>query len=554
MSDEVQAERLKVLPQCWQLWSNPLFHRYRRSRLRLGSLITGVLLYGGTSLLFYLMALGFTMTQTDLPFERTAVYPFGFLVLLQLFILNFVGTGEVAAGMARESVDEVLTYQRLTPLSPATKIIGYLFGLPVRQFYHFILTLPVTSIIIITGQIPAKIWIPIYAVLFTSTLMFYLLAMSVGFIMGKRFSALISQGLVALLYFALPQLSNFGFVIFEYLTIRPALLAAASNMLPMVDMFEHDQYALFYNWEVSHTIYCIILQCLIAWIFYSLMLRRWRSESSHLLSKFQCVVIAGMLHVIILGGIWANTSNGSMFNVEIQTRTPVMAGLQKTVAENVEIIAATVLSLYGLIGFSFAILLQYIYTPDKFRYLAGLRERKNQAKTPYAILSDSASGIPSSLLIAVITTAAWLLYSSHLATSPKVMEYIAHKSWKLVDAMLIAVSVTTLLSHAFSLEYLGKKLNATIACFIWVIPLAVALLLSAWNFGQKASSFIYGLSPLAMDFSPGYIMASIHNSEDPTLFIYGCKVGVLFYLIIGLYSLSRIILRHKRSMRLRDIV
>jgi hypothetical protein len=500
------------------------------------------------------MALGFTVTQTDLPFEQTAVYPFGFLVLLQIFILNFVGTGEVAAGMARESVDEVLTYQRLTPLGPATKIIGYLFGLPVRQFYHFFLTLPVTVIIILTGQIPAEIWVPIYAVLFTSTFMFYLLAMSVGFIMGKRFSALISQGLVALLYFALPQLSNFGFIIFEYLTIRPALFAAANKMLPKVKMFEHDQYALFYNWEISHTVYCIVLQCLIGWVFYSLMLRRWRLESSHLLSKVQCVAIVSILHVIILGGVWANTSNGSMLDVKIQARTPEMAVLQQTISENVELIAATVLSLYGLIGFSFAILLQYIYTPDKFRYLAGLRERKNQAKNPYAVLSDSASGIPTSVLITVITTVAWLVYSEHLSRSPEVAEFIAGESWAPIDYMLIAVSVTTLLAHGFSLEYLGKKLTATIACFTWVIPLALALLLSAWSFGEKASGFIYGFSPLSMNFSPGYIMASVHNAEDPTLFIYGCKLGILFYLIICLYCLSRIILRHKHYMLLRDSV
>jgi len=554
MSDKIQAERLKDLPQCWELWRNPIFQRYRRSRLRLSSLITGVLLYGGTSLLFYLLALGVTVTQTEMPFEQTAVYPFGFLVLLQLFILNFVGTGEVAAGMARESVDEVLTYQRLTPLSPSSKIIGYLLGLPVRQFYHFMLTLPVTIVIIISGNIPTEIWVPIYTVLFTSTFMFYLLAMSVGFIMGKRFSALISQGLVALLYFALPQLSNFGFVIFEYLTIRPALFAAANKMLPQFKRFEHDQYALFYNWEISHTVYCIVLQCLIGWIFYSLMLRRWRLESSHLLSKLQCVAIVSTLHIIILGGVWANTSNGSMFDVKIQARTPEMVILKQSLDGNIELVAATILSLYGLIGFSFAILLQYIYTPDKLRYLAGLRERNNQARTPYAVLSDSASGIPTNILVAVITTAAWLIYSAHLSSSPEVAKFIGAASWFPVDTMLVAVSITTLLAHGFSLEYLGKKLTATIACFTWVTPLAVALLLSSWDYGEKSSSFIYGFSPLSMDFSPGYVMASIHIAGDPTQFINGCKVGILFYLIIALYSLFRIILRHKRYMLIRDSI
>ena len=84
------------------------------------------------------------------------------------------------------------------------------------------------------------------------------------------------------------------------------------------------------------------------------MLRRWRRESSHLLSKVQSVAIVSILHIITLGGVWANTSNGSIFDVQIQTRNPEMALLQQTISENVELIAASVLALYGIIGFSFA--------------------------------------------------------------------------------------------------------------------------------------------------------------------------------------------------------
>ncbi|MFC5049017.1 hypothetical protein ACFPK9_00080 [Rubritalea spongiae] len=231
MPFKAQSNTLDALPQFWQVWKNPIFHRYRQSRLRLPSLITGFLLYGGSSMFFYLISLGITLTHAQQDnMVDTAIFPFALIVFLQLFILNFVGTGEVAAGMARESIDGVLTYQRLTPLSPATKIIGYLSGLPVRQFYHFLVTLPASILVISSGHIPLHVWGPIYTVLLTSTLMFYLLAMSVGLTMGKKFSALISQGLVALLYFALPQLSNFGFVIFEYLTIRPTIFSAAQKL------------------------------------------------------------------------------------------------------------------------------------------------------------------------------------------------------------------------------------------------------------------------------------------------------------------------------------
>lgn len=551
MSENTKSENLRDLPHFWQLWLNPIFHRYRRSRIRLSSLITGMLVYGGTSAFFYALALGFTLYQTKLTFPETAVYPFGFLVLLQIFILNFVGTGEVAAGMARESIDDTLTYQRLTPLSPATKIIGYLLGLPVRQFYHFLVTLPVTVIVIRTGNIPMEVWGPIYIVLFTSTVMFYTLAMSVGFIMGKRFSALISQGLVILLYVALPQLSNFGFVIFEYLTIRPAVFSALQVMTGKE--LVHSSYALFYNWEISHTVYCIVLQGLISLIFYSVLLRRWRNEGAHLLSKLQAVTVTCLLHVIILGGIWANTSNGSIFDIEIETRTPELVILQQTLSDNIELIAATVLSLYGLIGFTSAVLLQYIYTPDKFRYLAGLRERYQRSKPAYAITIDSASGIPTSIIITFITTFAWLIYCDHMLESEVIKTFIGEASATPIKLMLVSVSVIPLLAHAFTLELLGRKLTSIIAAFVWILPIAGALLFSAWDYGAQASSFLYGFSPLTMDFSPGYILASLQNGIDHSEFVTGCKFGLTLYLFIAVYSLALVIIRHRKYMKMREI-
>lgn len=549
MNENKKNDSLSDLPKFWEVWRNPIFHRYRRSRLRLSSLITGFLVYGGTSAFSYILALGITFHQTELKFSETAIGPFGFIVFLQIFILNFVGTGEVAAGMARESIDDTLTYQRLTPLSPATKIAGYLLGLPIRQFYHFLVTLPVTIIIIRTGQIPFDVWGPIYIVLFTSTLMFYTLAMSVGFIMGKRFSALISQGLVILLYVALPQLSNFGFVIFEYLTIRPAIFSAIQTMTGKELVTSN--YALFYHWEISHTVYCIALQGLISLIFYSLMLRHWRHESAHLLSKLQCITITCLLHIIVLGGIWANTSNGTMFDIELQTRTPELMVLQQALTENVELIAATILSLYGLIGFASAILLQYIYTPDKFRYLAGLRERYQRSKPAYALTIDSASGIPTSLIIALISTLAWLIYCNHLLDSEVIKVFVGDLSTSAIKIMLVLVGSIPILAHAFTLELLGRRLTAVITSFVWVLPIAGALLMSAWKFGEHSASFLYGFSPLTMYFSPGYIMANLHNTTGQDQFTTGSKFGLIVYFIVSFYCLILIILRHKKYMELR---
>jgi len=295
---------------------NPILQRYIRSNLRPSSLITGALLYGGMSIFIYLLYLGlingFFRGNQKIVTTLTPMYPFSFLVFLQIFILNFVGTGSVASGMAKEAIEDVLTYQY-------KKVLGYLTGLPIRSIYHFSLTLPVTAFLIYTAEIPAYIWAPIYTVLLTSTLMFYLLAMTVGFIMGKRFSALISQGLVALLYFVMPQLSTFGFVLFDYLTIRPALFSALQHSFGKNLLTSPT--ALFFNYEIPHTTYCIAVQLLLALAFFTILLRRWRSETAHLLSKFQCILIVIVTHIFILGGIWVNTATGAVFDLDVSRST-----------------------------------------------------------------------------------------------------------------------------------------------------------------------------------------------------------------------------------------
>lgn len=494
---------------------------------------------------FYLLSLGITLRHVNQNnMMDTAVYPFGLIVFLQIFILNFVGTGEVASGMAKESIDGVLTYQRLTPLSPATKIIGYLTGLPIRQFYHFLVTLPAAFLVIRSGHIPVDVWAPIYIVMLTSTLMFYLLAISVGFIMGKRFSALISQGLVALLYFVLPQLSNFGFVIFEYLTIRPAVFSAAQKLTDWRITESHS--ALFFNWELSHTIYCVCIQGLLSWIFYSLLLRRWRDKSAHLLSKLQCIIIILLLHLIILGSIWANTANGTIFEINIKGASPAAILAHETLASNKQFIAASILSLYGIIGFATAILLQYVYTPSKFFYLAGLRNPNRSKKTLKILRSDSGSGLPTSLCIALITTIAWLCYAQHMQASPTVEAITSDEIWQIARPLLILVSIIPLLVHALTLEYIGRQLTAIIAGFTWVLPLAFGILLNAWNAAQNLASFLFGFSPLAMDFIPGYVIAGNAMDSSSDAFILGSKAGLLLYSVVGLAFAIQLVKRHQR--------
>ena len=59
-----------------------------------------------------------------------------------MFVL---GTAQVAGGMTAETDEAVIDYQRLIPMSPFSKVAGYLFGLPVREYAMCFATLPFTA-------------------------------------------------------------------------------------------------------------------------------------------------------------------------------------------------------------------------------------------------------------------------------------------------------------------------------------------------------------------------------------------------------------------------
>ena len=140
--------------QWWQIWSNPIFRRYLRSRLRPAPLITWVIIVlTFTATLFFLFFYGseFRLKGSPEAAARDACIP---VLFIQMLILLFMGTGSVAGGISREAADGMVDYQRLTPMTPLSKIVGYLFGLPVREYVLFATTVPFTVFCIFVFSTP----------------------------------------------------------------------------------------------------------------------------------------------------------------------------------------------------------------------------------------------------------------------------------------------------------------------------------------------------------------------------------------------------------------
>ena len=187
-------------PAAWKIWNNPIFRRYCRSRLRSRGL--------GVSLVLTLVITGFiyllvpainkrwnerktqeydrfitqlevraakdhNIRNLELPkflTERAtfasrgesyfARLPILWLLGAQAVILLLLGSGQVAGGNDRRIGRRQRDYQRLVPMSPLAKTLGYLFGLPIREYIMFLSTLPLTALCLWKGEVPASDWLP----------------------------------------------------------------------------------------------------------------------------------------------------------------------------------------------------------------------------------------------------------------------------------------------------------------------------------------------------------------------------------------------------------
>ncbi|HEX2746833.1 MAG TPA: hypothetical protein VHM91_02445, partial [Verrucomicrobiales bacterium] len=154
----------------WCLWRNPILRRYLRTRLRprgLGASLIVVLVVAGFIFAFCrIMGIkqmematrymehkpGVSMLIPSMAdIERYCLLP---LMALQAFILFIGGTGQVAGGMTSEADEGTMDYMRLSPMTPLAKVLGYLFGLPVREWVMFASTLPFTAWGLWKGEVP----------------------------------------------------------------------------------------------------------------------------------------------------------------------------------------------------------------------------------------------------------------------------------------------------------------------------------------------------------------------------------------------------------------
>ena len=485
---------------------NPLWQKGLRSRCRLKHLATWGVIWFTLALFVFLITFSVLTEQGITSISDAAKVSLPGVLVVQAVILMIFGTGAVAAGISQERDEGLLDYVRMTPMSPTAKIIGYLFGLPAREYVLVAMTMPIVAIIVVISDFSLVTLGQYYLVFFSSVLVYHMTALVVGMVSPKpRLASMMSMGLVLVLYLALPNFSRMGITFFEFLTIRPTWYGLIQQEMPEslrwsaelsgIDVFRPVP---FFNGSVRPTVYTMLVQGFLIAALFSIVHRKWRDQSAHLFSKFGALVVFGGVAVFTVGSLWAVVAQDDAYN-----RLFDPLGYHTSTGRFPETFFFLLMTCLMILGGTYVFLISAI-TASKDRTLAGYRQSNKLGRERLGFNSDAASSLPVALVMLTITVLAGVAIMS---MTLKHGDYIASAP----SAVSMIAVVLTLLGIGLFVQGVVEGLSARVAgvaiFLCWIIPFFVMLIVSA-AFNEFEMSMYIGqpCPPISLGFSIAWML------------------------------------------------
>ncbi len=541
----------------WALWANPIFRRYCRSRLRPRGL--------GISLLITLIIAGFLFVLTRssaihrlhmelVDAERLPLIP---LLVVQAIILFFLGTGQVAGGITAEADEGVLDYQRLAPMSPMAKVLGYLCGLPVREYVMCLATLPFTLWCVARGEVPWKVAGMLYLAFFASTLLYHLTGLVAGTVVkNRRWAFLISMGAVFFLYTVMPQIAKFGLPYFQYLTIRPVFEESMPYLIPRTagagvqSLNALLPQARFFNLDFPEAVFTIATQGVLILSALVMLARRWRRKESHLLSKGWALGLFVWLQTLLLGNALPLVESGDLYPSQALRRFAFRRN-RDWQPDGME--AVLLAGIYGLITLGILWLFTFMITADRESQLRGWLRARKLGHTRLRANSDPASSFAWTAAMAVTGAAGWWFFTRAVIES----------RWfpgQILPAHLPAIYALVLVGGALGfqalLEWHGARVLGLCAILVGVVPLLLSTIVGAIDDRLiGTATWLAAVSPLSAPvFAAGSNLPLVELPLNLTRalprafwFWQGITVLVTIRCLVGLYAFRKRIARETRS-------
>ena len=552
---------------------NPLILKGIRERLRIKHLIASALFSLIITTTLYLSTYlngmqerrhyDFATKQSPIIEENPingARNAFTYLLGFQGFLLMFLGTGRVASVTAEEKENGLLDYQRMTPMNPFSKINGYLFGLPAREYFMFLLTLPFLFHCVIVGKIPWLYVLHLYLVFFSSVILYHLTAHVIGLVVPRpRAASWVSRISVLGLYVFLPGLGQVGVSFLSFLTILPTyfgkilpnLLSVGETNLGRFEAKAADfwQNVPFFNFTISPSTFTFFMQ---GWIILTLSVtayRKWRNDTLPAFSKSSGFILFGIFQFLLLGSLWAFFSEGKangLLGDTFSTKEAAMFGAGKQTL-------ILVLTIFFGLSLAAILCLVNICCPNLHLHLKGNQRSRmlNLKKIPF--LADESSGFGFVSILSILTI---LVYSCFLTLG------FNSDIWKLAAPSLQSLFLPFLLIFCTSVYLQAAReqwFNLGFWGFLgllWITPLLTSLvLLIGWQ--KDFTDFILKLLSLnPISWFPMHLMIEYSDrahlsqilSED---LLEAQWFGIYTALIFAIFLQTRLYLTRKKRKSLR---
>jgi hypothetical protein len=509
----------------------------------------------GVALLITVLVAGFIVAMANSVGVRTHATPADAarsgiipLLVVQGIILFVLGTAQVAGGMTAERDEGVIDYQRLIPMSPLSKVLGYLFGLPVREYLMFLATLPFTAWSLWRGQVALEVWLPLYGAVFTSGLLYHFTGLVTGTVArNRRWAFLASIGLVFCLYTVIPQVAKFGLVFFKYLTITPVFEESLPGILPttsgsLVRLAQRLVPTVkFFNLNFSESVFTFFSQGGLILTFIVMLCRKWRRSESHLLGKLWATGFLLWIQILLLGNALPLIEPGNLFPSRAFNR--LMRVIPDWHPNPMEAVAMS--GIYGLTTLLLIFVLGGIVTPSAEHQIRGWRRARKQGASSLPSFADASTAFWFVLVMALIGAVGWFLFTRALVESRWFPGHIVPLR---TLGFFAAVLVTGGVGFQALLEASGGRAVGLASIFIGVVPLMVGTVIGPINDRLiPVASWIIGISPLSMPF---YGSASLLSIADlplqtaraiPRAFHFWLFVGVLLtiWLVLRLWTVRK---------------
>jgi hypothetical protein len=485
---------------------NPLCRKGVRSRCRLKHMISWGAIWLTLATFVFLVTYTTMVEQEVSTKAEAAKAALPGILIIQAVILMFFGTGAVASGVSAERDEGLLDYVRMTPMSPTSKVLGYLFGLPAREYLLFIGTLPLVGIIVLISGFSLLTLGHFYLVFFTSVLVYHMTALVVGMVSPKpRLASMMSMGLVVLLYFALSNLSRIGITFFEFLTIRPTFLGLLQQELPEslrlsieangIDTFRPVP---FFAGTIRPTVYTLLVQGFLIAVMFSIVHRKWRDQRNQLFSKAGALVVFSGVSIFTFASLWAIVAQDDAY-----TRLFDPFGYSSASGRIPETLFFLLMTCLMIVGGAYLFLICAV-TPSKDCTLAGFHQARKAGRVRLGLNSDAASSLPVAILMITMMLGMGIAIMS-LA--------IRHGDYFTSAPSFASAAAVTVLLCSIGLFIQGAAESTSLRVFgvsvflIWMIPLFTMIIMFA-AFEAFEAGFYIGqpFPPVSLGFSIAWML------------------------------------------------